>query len=85
MKYDIEFGNFSGSKWVNTFVLSCDTFDKAKAYLISVSDELKNDNDYHLKENTNVRMVVAESNPLKIIHYITATFPNVSLSSQELI
>lgn len=81
MNYEIEICSAVDGKFVMECRLDCVSFEDAKWALEAMSQELKDYSDYHINERTNVWMVCDDKEPKRIIHYITARYPNVSLPS----
>lgn len=78
--YRIEFGHNEGPKWIPELTLSYGRFHEAKTILQTISGELEADNEYHRSLNTSVKMFGPDEH---LYHYISATYPSVSLPSYE--
>jgi len=82
MKYNIEFGYHNGGKWVAGLILERDNFDDAKDMMNIISTEINADQEYHINENTNVKMFDDDKQP-HLYHYVSAYYPELSLPSYK--
>lgn len=90
MNYIIEYGKFVGNDWVSSIELPFeDDFDAAKDYMIRCAAVLADEFDFATSsdEIVNIRLIddsprqKNEKMPVRVIHYVTPWYPNVSLPS----
>ena len=90
MVYSIESGKFIQGPtglpvWDILWSVEFDSFDEAKANMFVLSESLIEHYKFHKELNSQFRMVDDSSKqPVRIYHYITVNYPNVTLPSKEL-